>query len=120
VGNLPSFATSSNAIVLNTNDGNDQITVVDANILHHRHFVAARQSVTGGSVPTSTNQIADDAGGAGNENYIFQGTGTAATTGRTSFVNGDSNPNTPLEILPPVRGVYWIKRSSRLYYRQNA
>lgn len=120
VGNLPSFATSGNAIVLNTNDGNDQITLTDAAYRNHRHFTVALQSVTGGSAPTPSNQVASDGGGMGNENYFLFGTGTAATRGRTSFAEGDTDPNAPIELLNPVRGVHWIKRTARLYLRQNA
>lgn len=119
VGNLPSFATSGNAVVLNTNDGSDQITLVDANYRNHRHYTLAAQSGTG-TAPTSTSQVASDGGGTGNENYTMQLAGGAATIGRTSFAEGDTAANSAVEILNPVRGVHWIKRTSRLYKRQNA
>ena len=119
VGDLPSFSTSGNTIVLNTNDGNDQVTLVDANYKNHRHFTLAAQAGTG-VFPTSTTQVAREGGGMGNENYSMQLAGGAATVGRTSLVEGLAGTNEATEILNPVRGVYWIKRTKRLFYRQNA
>lgn len=119
VGNLPSFATSGNAIVLNTNDGNDQVTLVDANYKNHTHFTLAAQAGTG-VFPTSSSQVAREGGGFGNENYMMQLAGGAASIGRTSFVEGLGGTNTATEILNPVRGVHWIKRTARQFFRQNA
>lgn len=107
-------------ITENENKGAYSTQLSDANIRHHRHWVAARQSTTSAPLPTSDEQIADDAGGNAQENYKLQGTGTIATKGRTSFVAGEdqSATNEAFPILPQVRGIWMIRRTARIYVRR--
>lgn len=103
--------------VVNTNAGTYSVQLGDVNYRHHKHFVVARQSVTGGSLPGVNNQVADDGGGNAQENYLLQGTGDTASRGLTSNVNGDTDPNEAFPILPQVRGIFFIRRTARLFYR---
>lgn len=102
---------------VNTNAGAYSVQLGDENYRHHKHFVLARQSVTSGSLPTTNGQVADDGGGNAQENYLMQGTNTSASRGLTSNVNGDTDPNEAFPILPQVRGIWFLRRSARLFYR---
>jgi microcystin-dependent protein len=114
-GNL---VTSGDAIAINTDYGKDEVQLGDENYRHHKHFVVARQSVSGGSAPSTTNQVADDGGGFAQENYMLQGTGSAASRGLSSNVNGDTAANEEFSIVPPVRGMFFIRRTTRIYVRR--
>lgn len=116
VGTLP---TSGDPVAVNTNYGADEYTIQNANIRRHRHHAAANTSTSGAGLPSSGTQISGSGGGAAQENYDLQGTNTAATIGLTSFVQGQSqtDDNEAFSILNPVRGVYFIKRTARLYWR---
>lgn len=106
-------------VAINEDKGAYEVQLTSANIQRHRHHVLARQTVSGGSLPTGSNQVADDGGGNAQENYIMQGTGTAATRGRTSFVEDGSqdDPNEPFPILPQVRGIWFLRRTARTHHR---
>lgn len=107
------------SIAINTNAGAYGVQLANSNIRHHRHHVAARQSVSSEALPTGSNQVADDAGGAAQENYKLQGTGTAATRGRTSFVMDEDQDatNEAFPILPQVRGIWFLRKTARTHYR---
>lgn len=107
------------SIAINANAGAYNVQLSNANIRHHRHHVLARQSVTGGSLPTGSNQVADDGGGNAQENYLMQGTGTPATRGRSSFVESEDQDatNEAFPILPQVRGIFFIRKTARRHRR---
>lgn len=111
-------------IAVNENKGEYEKQLEDANYRRHRHFATARQTIgTPVGTPTSNEQIADDAGGLpSGTDYTLQGTGTAATGGRTSFVAGASqtDPNEAFPLLPQVRGIWFLRRTNRLFYRRAA
>lgn len=102
---------------INVNAGAYSVQLGDQHYRHHKHFVVARQSVTSGSLPSTNNQVADDGGGNAQENYLLQGTGTQASRGLTSNVNGDTDANEAFPILPQVRGIFFLRRTARLFYR---
>lgn len=105
-------------IAENENQGAYDMQLGDENYRHHKHFILARDSVSGGSVPSPSNQVSDDGGGFAQENYMMQGTGTAASRGLTSQVNGDNAANEAFPLLPQVRGIWFIRRTSRIYVRR--
>lgn len=108
-------STLATTVGTNYGDSDASITLSDTNIQDHRHFIAANLNVSSQPAPTASNQIAYSAGGTGNENYIFQGTSTGATIGRTSTVGAATGANEAFSILNPVRGVYLVKRTARIY-----
>lgn len=117
-GNL---ITSGDAIAVNTNYGADEQTLNDDNYKHHRHYTSALAAVSGNAEPNASTYVATNGGGVGNENYILQRTSTEANVGLTSRVNGAPDvPNEAFSQLNPVRGMWFLRRTSRLFYRQAA
>jgi hypothetical protein len=93
-------------------------TIAEANLPEHFHFVAnTEQNTSNETALQSTHSLdraADDWLG-GNRQYALSGTDAAtkpATVGKTSVVGS----GTALSILPPVRGIYVIKRSARTHF----
>lgn len=108
-------------IAVNEDKGEYDMLLEAEHIQRHRHWVLARQSVSGGTLPGAGNQVADDGGGNAQENYLMQGTGTEASRGRTSFVleGSQDDPNEAFPILPKVRGIWFLRKTARIYYRRN-
>ncbi len=112
VGNTP----SGTAITVDTNAGNDESTIVEANLPEHYHYVARSTQQNSSSI-SATQAMAYIGGGYGNENYVLQGLDIASNVpnvGQTSK-HGQASPDA-LDILNPARGVYVIKRTARVYY----
>lgn len=104
------------AVATNYGIANAQVTLAPDNIKDHRHFTAADFSAAGQPKPTASNQTAHSGGGTGNENYIFQGTSTEANIARSSPADGLTGANSAFSVLNPVRGIYVIKRTARIYW----
>lgn len=112
VGTTP----SSVAIAVATNYGNDKVTITDANLPEHFHYVAKSTQQNSSSL-SATQAVAYIGGGYGNENYVLQGLDIASNipnVGQTSKA-GTASPTT-LDLLNPARGVYFIKRTARLFH----
>lgn len=100
VGTLP---TSGDAIALGVNDGADEITLDATNLPPHSHGVKSAPDGTPGS-GFNYNDIEESSSDEPEE--ILQ----------TTETGGDAGATAPTDILNPVRGVYFIKRTGRLYY----
>lgn len=109
---------------VNVNDGSYNVQLGDEHYRHHKHWLVARQTISSpAGVPSSTEQIADDAGGLpSGTDYTLQGTATEARRGLSSYVAGASqtDDNVAFPILPQVRGIWFLRRTLRTHYRQNA
>ncbi len=101
------------AVATNYGNADASIVLTESQLPAHRHYVAANVNVSGNPEPTGANQMADNAGGTGQENYILQGTSTDATVARSSATGTDA----PVNILNPCRSAYIIQRTARIYRR---
>jgi hypothetical protein len=112
VGTTP----AGTAITVATNYGNDQVTLAEMNLPEHYHYVARSTQQNSSSI-SATQTMAYIGGGYGNENYVLQGLDVAsnpANVGQTSAF-GEASP-TAVTTLGPSRGVYFIKRTARVFF----
>lgn len=117
---IPMGVGTTLAVAVSTNygDADASITLSDANFKNHTHFVAAG-TANGSATPlvSASTKVSYSGGGMGNENYNMLGVSGDANVGLSSTAGGATGNNDPFSILNPVRGIYVIKRSSRIYYR---
>lgn len=106
------------AVSAAANAGADKVSLVVGNIPlpDHRHFTVANASSAITALTTS-HQIASDADVSDNTDYRLTGTTTEATLCRTSPVIEPQSTVSQVNVLNPVRGIYIIKRSGRVYYK---
>lgn len=106
------------AIGEGANAGTSRVTLTTAMLPEHRHFVShSSQSNVPGIDANET--VAYRGGGENNENYALSGvdaTASPANVGLTSPVGeaSDSDAAKRVATLPPVRGVWIIKRTARV------
>lgn len=106
------------AVSTNYGDADASLTLLDANYKNHTHFIAnATPNAAGTPQLSASTYLSWTGGGLGNENYVLLGGTVAATVGISSTVGGAAGNNDPFSILNPVRGIYVIRRTSRVYYR---
>jgi hypothetical protein len=116
VGTIP----GSNPVVTLAVGDNGGVAQTAAILPEHYHFIANDDVVSSGAVPptdsTFVAQGADYQGSSGvtEDDYRLAGTSTEPTLGRTSTA-GEADAN--ISAIQPVRAVYFIKRTSRVYYR---
>lgn len=107
---------------VNVNAGSYDVELADEHYRHHKHWGVARDTTSSPvGTPSSTEQIADDAGGlASGRDYTLQGTATDARRGLSSYVAGASqtDDNVAFPILPQVRGLWFLRRTARRFYKQ--
>jgi hypothetical protein len=112
VGTTP----AGTAIAVATDYGNDEVTLAEVNLPEHYHYVARSTQQNSSSI-SGTQTMAYIGGGYGNENYVLQGLDVAtnpANVGQTSTF-GEASP-TEVVTLNPARGVFFIKRTNRVFY----
>jgi hypothetical protein len=106
------------AIDLGTSYGADELMLAAGNLPEHFHYVAVGTANGGGGpLLSATHALSYSGGGFGAENYNLVGldiTSNIPNVGQTSKT-GSATP-TEVSILPPVRGVYFIKRTARRFY----
>ena len=120
-GTMP--APASTVINVGDEGGNNQVTLPVSALPHHQHIVpiCAPNSATTDPGPggVSTNQYGQGKS-QGSGNVVDDSTGTYARSfPLTSEASSDPPPATdpdPVSLLPPYRGVFIIKRSSRQFY----
>lgn len=115
VGTLPSTT------VVNVGDtgGEERHTLLPAETPPHSHFVANTDADSGSEVPISSGtSIEQSYTPGGNQAYTLQGTTTTPTVGLSSVVGGSGIPpvTSPHNTLPPYVGVYFLRRTARLFY----
>lgn len=85
----------------------------------HSHLLAT-EGVTDSTALSSPNQFLDRARDEGdNQDYSLRGDpDTEPTAGKTGETGGDvDGDTTPHNTLPPFLGIFFIRRTARLYYR---
>lgn len=101
--------------------GEENHVLAEDELAEHTHFVASTDNVAnlGGSGNSPTDLTAStfvagaaNQGGAGDNSYALAKTATEATVGLTS-PTGESDPHNN---MPPYRGVFFLKRTARLFY----
>lgn len=106
------------AVVTNYGDSNAQYTLVENDIPRHSFFTARQAgNNTGAPYLGAANSMAYQGGGMANENYNLLdaiAAGKTANVGPTNEYGG--SPQTPLNFLNPVRALYVIQRTARIYY----
>ena len=112
---IPIGVGSSLATSVGTNygDADAKITLGETNIPEHFHYCFADETVVGYNNLNPTNQVADALGSEGSENYVMAQSTNEATLGK-SGTYGQETPD-ELNVLNPVRAVYMIKRTARIY-----
>lgn len=102
-----------------TNAGANTVTLVEANLPAHKHYIASTRELNGANGTTlQASYTVDRQGGqdgTGDREYTLSGSDPAsypATVGQTSSVGSA----TAVSIVPQVRGCYVIKRSGRTFY----
>lgn len=113
---IPMGVGASLATTVDTDFGDTDasITIGSTNLPEHFHFMANSTQINTGALLSAGGFAAYIGGGQGQENYVLQESPSDANVGKTSTV-GESSP-TDLDILNPVRGVFVIKRTARIYY----
>lgn len=95
------------------NYGEGTHTLLEAETPKHTHWTVVNLSATG--APTATNTIL--ASRSDGEYSLAGGTGPANVGLTNSFGGAADGSTTPHQNTHPVRGLFAIKRSSRIYYR---
>ena len=115
MGVLPSTGQVTSALAT---AGALTVTLSEANLPAHFHYLfntqAGTESDTGVNTSDSADRVGDDWFG-GNRQYGISGSDAAtypASVGKSSSVGS----GTAISIVPPVVGVYFIKRTARVYY----
>lgn len=107
------------AITVGTNAGAGKVTMTLDHMVPHQHLIARSTQVNTSPALDGANVMAYRGGGLGNENYVLLGVEPAAdnpaNVGLTSST-GNGSASNQLPTLPPVRAVYMIKRTARLFY----
>lgn len=104
VGSMPGG--SATVISPSVNGGSDQITISEANLAPHRHGPGGT-----GKILTVDPHEGDNAAAL---QYVPGGGDSAeVTTNWTALAGGTSGAATPVNIVPPFRGIYLAKRTTR-------
>lgn len=114
---IPMGVGSSVATAVGTNygDADGQITLTEANLPAHKHFCArGTNNLSATPQVGATDQISYNGGGMSQENYTLLGISGEANVGLSSDGLGTS---AAVNVLNPVRGVYIVKRTSRIYFK---
>jgi microcystin-dependent protein len=106
-GNIPS------QVAVQEVGGDERVALDSDEAPPHKHAILADDAATGNPAPTIANQVSKTANSTLAVSTELQGSALAATLGLTSdpTANGKSHQN-----LPPFVGVYFIKRTTRIYY----
>jgi microcystin-dependent protein len=109
-GTLPSTA----IIGIGDTGGEEQHTLVESEIPKHSHLLAS-EGVTDSTVLSSPNQILDRTvdDNSFNSYQLYGKAGEEATVGKTGDFGGDG----PHTNMPPYLGIWFIRKTARLYYR---
>jgi hypothetical protein len=106
------------AIDIATSYGADEVTLAAGQLPEHFHYMAVgTANGAAGPLLSAAHSLSYSGGGMGSENYNLLGldvTTNVPNVGQTSKA-GSATP-TEVSILPPVRGVYFIKRTARRFY----
>lgn len=103
----------STVVAVNATGGAEDITLTEAQLPAHSHVLA--NSDTTGTTVLSAGQFVTQAGdvGSGNRQYALTGNSTTPSVGQT----GDTGSDEAHSNMPPYIGVYFIKRTARVYYK---
>lgn len=111
VGTFESTATVS----VNGTGGAEQTTLLVGNLAAHAHIIAIEQEGSSGiEVPSEATGYFR---GKGSETLQFVEGGSSTNSGNTREDGGNAEGEAePFSNLPPYIGVYFIKRTARVYY----
>ena len=112
---IPMGVGPSLALSVGTNYGDEdaKVTLGETNIPEHFHYSFANELIAGYNNVNPTSQVAYALGSEGSENYVMAKSDQDATLGKTGTY-GQETPD-ELNVLNPVRAVYIIKRTARIY-----
>ncbi len=120
-GTMPAPAST----VINPGDtgGNNQVTLPVSALPPHQHIVPVCSPNSNTSDPTAGQVSTVQYGigkGLGSGNVVDDSAGTYARsfplTSSTSSDPPSASPPDPIDLLPPYRGIFFIKRTSRQFY----
>ena len=108
VGTVPD---TSVAVAVATNVGAGQVTLTEDNLPPHTHEIGIEESPLTGD--------AEDGYIRTDDGTSRWSTGDSSEIGMTRSTGGTGTPAAaaPFDIVPPARGVYFIRRTARIYYR---
>lgn len=104
-GNIPSQA------AVQEQGGDERVVLTNDELAPHTHFIAADDPGSTGLPPTATTQVSKYINLVGTPEMA--GSTLPATLGLTSPSEGGSKSH---QNMPPYVGVYFIKRTTRIYY----
>jgi len=115
---LVGAGTFAGGTVVNVNGtgGSDEITLTSGQLPDHQHKGKAYYKASGGTAGSDASGLTDDLAHENSGHTTSTGyTNSIAAAGvlTTETVGGD---NDPITNLPPYYGVYFIKRTARIYY----
>jgi microcystin-dependent protein len=109
----------ASAAVVQEQGGDERVTLAPGETppSSHTHFVAADDTLAITTFPITATTVPAKQGSEGGATveYRLAGSALPATLGLTSLV-GTTLPATSHQNLPPFVGVFFIKRSTRIYY----
>jgi hypothetical protein len=119
VGTLPSGA----AVAVGATGGEEVHQLTVGELAGHQHFIANTDVGTKSSPDISSNaalftNYKQSQAGADTTDYVLRGTSTTPTVGPTSIIGNGGVQGNGLghNTLPPYLGVYFLQRTSRLFY----
>lgn len=115
VGTLPSTK------VINVNDtgGEETHSLTQTEMPPHNHNLANGDSIWNSALNNGAKKFMTQRGNSGNSDsndYELQGSGTTPSVGLTGDAGGVAGVVAGHNTLPPYQGVYFLQRTSRLFY----
>lgn len=111
----PGTTTDGTVITVGTNAGDDTVTLSEDDIPPHYHFINIEQSSTISHVATENDGYLTS---SGSNEIDWVGVGVLPplkAVGKTNDNIPVSGSQTDVNIVPPVRGCFIIKRTARIY-----
>jgi hypothetical protein len=111
------FSPSGTSLAVNENKGQDQVTPTAANLPKHTHHIGVEGNLGIPDPEPTDNSGYLRVGGGLEVDFITPGTTPKQNVAVTRPTGQDATTVSPLPTLPPVRGIFVIKRTARVYRR---